>query len=140
MLLRRSERLEGRITKFRPPAHPPGIIATHIAADVSTSESRSQKKQRNATPNTDSLQPAKYASVNTGRRKGKLIFMTEMPLEILFEIFAQLEPDDLLHLSRANKDLRNILINSNANFLWKMVYLYFISFESFLSLFLNAAL
>jgi hypothetical protein len=53
----------------------------------------------------------------------KLVSMTEMPIDILFEMFAQLELVDL-HLSRASKDLRNILITSNANFLWKLVYLY----------------
>ena len=47
--------------------------------------------------------------------------MTKMPMDILFEIFARLEPIDLLHLSRAAKDLRNILIAPDVNFLWEMV-------------------
>ena len=47
--------------------------------------------------------------------------MTAMPIDVLFEIFSQLEPVDLLHLSRATKDLRKILIASGANFVWEMV-------------------
>ncbi|KAG6807304.1 hypothetical protein H0H92_008053, partial [Tricholoma furcatifolium] len=53
--------------------------------------------------------------------RGKLRLMAEMPLDILFEMFSHLEPVDLLHLSRANKFLRNMLMNRRVNFLWKQV-------------------
>ena len=88
------------------------------------STSRPQKKHKSkvaisvVAPRTE-MQPANDARVKS--RKGKLRNMTEMPIDILFEIFGKLEPIDLLHLSRANKDLRAILIASAANFLWEMV-------------------
>ena len=65
------------------------------------------------------MQTTNFAGIKG--RKEKLRFMTAMPIDILFEIFCQLEPVDLLHLSRATKDLRNILIASDANFVWEMV-------------------
>jgi len=66
---------------------------------------------------TQPTKAANYARVKS--RKGKLRNLTEILLDILFEVFGQLEPVDLLHLSRATKDLRIILITSI--FLWKMV-------------------
>jgi hypothetical protein len=117
--------------RFKKKITTPPTDKTTSQAEASTS--RPQKKQKSdatTTPNTCSAQPAKYAGVK-GRKKGKLAFiMTEMPMEISFEIFAQLEPVDLLHLSRASKGLRSILIASNANILWKLVYYasaYFVS-------------
>ena len=91
------------------------------------STSRPQKKQKtsstDASPNADLAQPVHHAKFK-GRKPVKLVFMQEMPMDILFEAFVHLEPADLLHLSRASKDLRNILIASNAIFLWKLVYLF----------------
>jgi F-box domain len=118
MPLRTSARLKERI-EDQPPAHP-----CNTTLQIVTSTSFPRKKHKSdAAPNTDSAQPGKYDRIK-GKKKGRLVFMTEMPIDILFEIFAQLEPVDLLHLSRASKDLRNILITSNANFLWKLVYVY----------------
>ncbi|KAF8969724.1 hypothetical protein BDZ97DRAFT_1915257 [Flammula alnicola] len=52
-------------------------------------------------------------------RRGKLKSMTEMPLDILVEIFGQLQPIDLLNLSRATKDIRAIIAGDDT--LWKKV-------------------
>jgi len=57
------------------------------------------------------------------RRRGKLRFITEMPLDILFEIFGQLLPLDILNLSRASKALRYILLRKSAAFVWKQAFL-----------------
>ncbi|KAJ7775181.1 hypothetical protein B0H16DRAFT_1408474 [Mycena metata] len=64
------------------------------------------------------------SEVKTSRKKrGKLRFITEMPLDILFEIFSELLPVDLLHLSRASKALRAILLRKSSIFLWKQAFL-----------------
>ncbi|GLB35481.1 hypothetical protein LshimejAT787_0210460 [Lyophyllum shimeji] len=55
----------------------------------------------------------------TRGKRGKLEQMTEMPLDILFEIFAQLAPYDLLNLSRTSKALRNILMHRSSTYVWK---------------------
>ncbi|KAJ7709577.1 hypothetical protein B0H17DRAFT_229933 [Mycena rosella] len=57
------------------------------------------------------------------RRRGKLRFITEMPLDILFEIFGQLYPLDLLSISRSSKALRDITLRKSAAFLWKQAFL-----------------
>ena len=54
-------------------------------------------------------------------RRGALKTMTEMPVDILVEIFSQLQPIDLLHVSRATKDLRAIVLGPHAKYLWVQV-------------------
>ena len=54
-------------------------------------------------------------------RRGALKTMTEMPVDILVEIFSQLQPMDLLHVSRATKDLRAIVLGPHAKYLWAQV-------------------
>ena len=50
--------------------------------------------------------------------------MKELPLDVILEIFGQLEPIDLLHLSRVSKSLHDLLTSSNVTFLWKLVRLF----------------
>ncbi|KAJ6520313.1 hypothetical protein C8R45DRAFT_954725 [Mycena sanguinolenta] len=57
------------------------------------------------------------------RKRGKLRFMTEVPLDVLFEIFGKLLPVDLLNLSCATKALRDILLRKSAAFVWKQAFL-----------------
>ncbi|KAF5372931.1 hypothetical protein D9758_001472 [Tetrapyrgos nigripes] len=44
---------------------------------------------------------------------------TEMPLDVIFEIFMHLEPSDILSLSRTNKDLRNLLTPKSSEYIWR---------------------
>ncbi|KAF9448010.1 hypothetical protein P691DRAFT_73214 [Macrolepiota fuliginosa MF-IS2] len=52
-------------------------------------------------------------------RRGHLKQMTEMPLDTLHEIFRDLEPIDLLHLSWASKSLRAIVMEKSARYIWE---------------------
>lgn len=54
-------------------------------------------------------------------RRGHLKLMTEMPFDILLEIFGQLDPIDLLHLSWSTKTLRDIIMSKSGRILWKNV-------------------
>lgn len=54
-------------------------------------------------------------------RRGLLKNITEMPLDVLFEIFGHLEPQDVLHVSQANKALHSILKAPSANAIWVSV-------------------
>ncbi len=54
-------------------------------------------------------------------RRGKLKAMTELPFDILLEIFGYLEPLDLLNISRATKELRAFITGENTTVLWKQV-------------------
>jgi len=81
--------------------------------------SRRRKKQKIATdkPREDDFRKIK------GRR-GQLKLMTEMPVDVLLEIFSHVQPIDLLHLSRATKALRVIITGTNGKLLWKQVHPY----------------
>ncbi|KAH9942448.1 uncharacterized protein BXZ73DRAFT_74704 [Epithele typhae] len=52
-------------------------------------------------------------------RRGGLKDMPNMPLDILFEIFSVLHPKDLLHLSRASKAFRRLLLAPSTVPCWK---------------------
>ncbi|KAF9484668.1 hypothetical protein BDN70DRAFT_872185 [Pholiota conissans] len=55
-------------------------------------------------------------------RRGQLKAMTELPLDVLTEIFGHLQPYDLLCVSRASKELRDIVVGENTASLWKKTY------------------
>jgi hypothetical protein len=54
-------------------------------------------------------------------KPGTLDIMNEMPDDILLEIFSQVEPVDLFHISRATKTLRDLITRNNSMFVWKRV-------------------
>lgn len=58
---------------------------------------------------------------NVRGRRGHLKQMVEMPLDALHEIFHELEPVDLLHLSWASKNLNAILMEKSSRYIWKEV-------------------
>lgn len=81
---------------------------------------KTQKLSNTLVPQTDNERSA--LSKVRGRR-GHLKLMTEMPLDILLEIFSYLQPMDLLHLARATKALRAILMQrSGAASVWKSAF------------------
>jgi hypothetical protein len=47
--------------------------------------------------------------------------MSEVPLDVIYEIFGLLEPVDLLHISWASKSLNAIVTSKAAEFLWERV-------------------
>ncbi|KAF8960826.1 hypothetical protein BDZ97DRAFT_1832033 [Flammula alnicola] len=51
---------------------------------------------------------------------GRFDGLVEMPLDVLYEIFGLLNPSDLLHLARAAKALRGVLMTRSAIFVWKL--------------------
>ncbi|KAF5358488.1 hypothetical protein D9756_001343 [Leucocoprinus leucothites] len=67
------------------------------------------------------FQPSKPDKRVRGRR-GLLRLMAEMPLDTLHEIFRELEPVDLLHLSWASKSLNSIIMEKSARYLWEEAF------------------
>ena len=53
------------------------------------------------------------------KRRGKLQQITDMPLDILFEIFKLVDPVDLLRLAHANKALRSTLLRKSCKWIWE---------------------
>lgn len=54
------------------------------------------------------------------KRAAKLAGLLDLPLDILFEIFGQLSPYDLLRLARSSKDFRRVLMHRSSLTVWKM--------------------
>ncbi|KAF9019844.1 hypothetical protein BDZ89DRAFT_898247, partial [Hymenopellis radicata] len=50
---------------------------------------------------------------------GKLSLFTEAPLDVLFEVFSNLEPLDLLRMSRTTKTLRSLLMDKSYISVWQ---------------------
>ncbi|KII94069.1 hypothetical protein PLICRDRAFT_36305 [Plicaturopsis crispa FD-325 SS-3] len=59
------------------------------------------------------------AAKNIRISRGKLAKMTDMPMDILFDIFGHLHPLDLLHLCRTTKLLRSIIMHRSSRSIWK---------------------
>ncbi|PPQ99540.1 hypothetical protein CVT24_005330 [Panaeolus cyanescens] len=83
--------------------------------DVKSSDETAPRKQASA-----SKRSTKSKTTNvTGRRAGKLANMSDMPIDVLFEIFSHLHPYDLLKLARTTKDYRKLLLDRHSVTLWK---------------------
>ncbi|RXW18805.1 hypothetical protein EST38_g7058 [Candolleomyces aberdarensis] len=75
---------------------------------------KSSVKRRKTATNAKAGNAAKSA-----RRRKDLSLLPTMPLDILYEIFGQLSPKDLISLSRTNKLFRKTLLASTAITVWK---------------------
>ncbi|KAH6919145.1 hypothetical protein BKA70DRAFT_42857 [Coprinopsis sp. MPI-PUGE-AT-0042] len=52
-------------------------------------------------------------------QRGLLEKVTELPMDLLFEIFGKLDPLDIFNLSRTSKPLRAFLMNRSTIGIWK---------------------
>ncbi|KAL4253604.1 hypothetical protein ABKN59_003465 [Abortiporus biennis] len=75
---------------------------------------RKKKKKKKTEDMDDSQRPSKRP-----RCKGFLKEMLDMPLDILFEIFSQMHPRDLLSLSRTTKAFIQLLTSKSSVHFWK---------------------
>ncbi|KAG6850403.1 hypothetical protein H0H93_013628 [Arthromyces matolae] len=107
---RRSKRLR---TAPQPDYGPDSDDDTPDSLDASF-KSTSRAKSKNSTVSTID----KGKRTVRGRR-GQLETVFQLPLDVLFEIFAQLTPLDLLNLSRTSKSLRDILMRRSSQYMWK---------------------
>ncbi|KAG6916763.1 hypothetical protein DXG01_005508 [Tephrocybe rancida] len=53
------------------------------------------------------------------RAKGKLSGLVDLPIDVLFEIFGQLKPFDLLKVARVTKELRRLLMHRSSRSVWQ---------------------
>lgn len=97
---------------------------TNVAANAQDGTRSASKRRR--TEGAPTARPStQVAGAQVSRvkgRRGRLKFMTEIPLDTLHEIFRKLDPVDLLHLSRANKSLRTIVMEKSARYIWEEVW------------------
>ncbi|KAF7363715.1 hypothetical protein MSAN_01029300 [Mycena sanguinolenta] len=95
--------------------------STRHKAEAPAPENKSSRKRAKKT--AEPVNGSTSSNTKPQRRRGKLRFITEVPLDVLFEIFGQLLPIDLLNLSCASKALRDILLRKSAAFVWKQTFL-----------------
>jgi len=60
----------------------------------------------------------KVKSAGNGRNLGKLAQLMSMPLDVFFEITEQLEPFDILQLSRVSKRFRSTFASKHSRHIW----------------------
>ncbi|KAF8996655.1 hypothetical protein BDQ17DRAFT_1429610 [Cyathus striatus] len=85
-----------------------------------TKPRRKKQKSKAAAKSTGSMQKKGTLSGKKARgKRGVLKQLPEMPLDVLFEIFGQLHPLDLVHLTRTTKTLRSILLEESARGVWR---------------------
>ncbi|KAF9532170.1 hypothetical protein CPB83DRAFT_847356 [Crepidotus variabilis] len=119
MSLRKSSRLSAKAEQ--PPTAGGG--PSQRPERVPRNQKASTKKPRVEKPDevvTKAVDRTNYSRIKGVR--GKLKNMTEMPVDILFEVFSALQPGDLLCISRASKDLRGLLTSKNTAYIWSQAY------------------
>lgn len=111
---RRSTRISGRTTVA---SQKTGIRVVD-SKDSGPGDQPRKKRQKQV-----AVKPAvEKATTYRKPRRGKLRDLPEMPLDILFEVFAHLLPLDILHLARTSKALRNILMRRSAVCIWRSAF------------------
>ncbi|KAK7449719.1 hypothetical protein VKT23_013194 [Stygiomarasmius scandens] len=93
-------------------------------SDESGTVSRTRKRKRGGGASARSRN-GKVVAVDQKFKKvrGKLGLLqrivTDMPLDVIFEIFLYLEPLDILRLSRTSRDLRDLLTSRSSEYIWR---------------------
>ncbi|KAJ3553662.1 hypothetical protein NP233_g12594 [Leucocoprinus birnbaumii] len=129
--LRRSARI--RDLPQEVPAQEPASDEATSERDVSAPRRKPKKtykrrkvevKPYNEAPGDPPAQPviARPDKPGVRGRRGLLKFMTEIPLDTLHDIFRELDPADLLHLSWASKSLNSIVMEKSARYIWEEAF------------------
>lgn len=102
------------------------VIGEDTEVATRTQDGTRSASKRRRTEGASTARPStQVAGAQVSRikgRRGHLKFMTEIPLDTLHEIFRKLDPVDLLHLSRASKTLRTIVMEKSARYIWEEVW------------------
>ncbi|KAL0946615.1 hypothetical protein HGRIS_012812 [Hohenbuehelia grisea] len=97
----------------QPPAKRRKVAKKKVVKKVEVAEPSTKKVAKKVEVAGSSVKKA-------GKKKaGKLRDLPDMPLDILFEIFGNLKPLDILRLARTTKALRDILMRRSASSIWK---------------------
>ncbi|KAJ7773276.1 hypothetical protein B0H16DRAFT_143634 [Mycena metata] len=118
---RRSTRLQGNSVQVHP-IDEDVVIQSDEEDFLEVSEEEAelpQKKRRKGAKSTKDAADEGQRLKKVRGRRGILSSLKEFPLDVLFEIFSQLNPKDLINLARTTKELRGILMNRSNAFIWK---------------------
>ncbi|THU94670.1 hypothetical protein K435DRAFT_779323 [Dendrothele bispora CBS 962.96] len=91
--------------------------------DVTESTSSSRNKTRVSGDSSKKAKKLVPVDERFKKVRGRLGFLhklvTEVPLDVIFEIFAHLKPLDILRLSRTSRDLHNLLTSRSSEHVWR---------------------
>ncbi|RDB19998.1 hypothetical protein Hypma_012988 [Hypsizygus marmoreus] len=87
-------------------------------ASVSTKPKPSKRRRTTKAVPVEPVEAPVPVQQTAGLR-GKLKQLTEIPLELLFEVFSHLNPGDLLHLTWSCTTLREMIMRKSSAYLWK---------------------
>ncbi|EKM55155.1 uncharacterized protein PHACADRAFT_208680 [Phanerochaete carnosa HHB-10118-sp] len=93
-------------------------------AQIQTSEAPEPSVEASAAPppkkraKTANIAQIQGALKRRGKKKS-LSLLTDMPLDVIFEIFSNLLPGDLIALSRSNKAFRTLLFHRSSITVWR---------------------
>ncbi|KAK0233981.1 hypothetical protein IW262DRAFT_126179 [Armillaria fumosa] len=111
--LRRSQRVETKKTQAYIETEPEDGRSNDNADVAPIKKKPRMKKVNEEAENLTQVAPKRRIL------RGLLQKVAETPLDVLFEIFSNLEPLDLLRLTRTTKDLRALLLRRSSSFVWK---------------------
>ncbi|OBZ74627.1 hypothetical protein A0H81_05074 [Grifola frondosa] len=105
------------ITRSQSGKLPPPLIRANKYGCESKDNNKKVSRARKRTKTTVRGTSARNAT--SRRKKAALSALPTMPIDILFEIFANLTPRDLLNLTRTNKPFRQLLMTRKAITVWR---------------------
>ncbi|KAI0089531.1 hypothetical protein BDY19DRAFT_942726 [Irpex rosettiformis] len=91
-----------------------GTIATRSGGRASTFKTR---RVQTLVPEDVTNKVEKVA--RAPRRRGKLCWMLDMPLDVILEICVHLQTKDMLNLSRLSKAFRALFTNKSTRYIWR---------------------
>ncbi|KIM35799.1 hypothetical protein M413DRAFT_326358 [Hebeloma cylindrosporum] len=79
---------------------------------IKTRASTAKKAKKQSSAKTSS-------GIGSGKQTPSLVRLLAMPLDVLLEVFSHLTPKDIIHVSRTNRFLRDILMTRNSISVWR---------------------
>lgn len=93
--------------------------ATATPSRVIKAAAPAGKRRKTTNTTSDEMETKKPTKRASKKKPLTLEAVTDLPLDILYEIFKHLRPSDLLHLCHANKALRYTLLRSGSKGTWE---------------------
>ncbi|KAI0700106.1 hypothetical protein BC835DRAFT_1502839 [Cytidiella melzeri] len=98
------------------------VVAPSALSETTPEEADSEYEDRSTKPRSKVARnkPSKTTRVGrSGKIRGKLQEMLDMPLDVILDICSHLSPKDLMNLARTSKDLRKFFMSRNTLAFWK---------------------
>ncbi|KAL1703344.1 hypothetical protein EV121DRAFT_208201 [Schizophyllum commune] len=120
--MRKSSRISARTTTVKDDSA--RVAACGPAPSPSLSQPSCKRRKTSQQTQASSSTTKSLKTLNGARRKGKLAALSEMPVDIIYEICSKLHPRDLLQVSRTTKIWRDMLMNKKrSEGIWKNSYI-----------------